>query len=584
MIVVNNYLTEGVSFSDAMDKALQEAHNQNDFVLVQEGEYKIDRPIKMTSTLYPNCRGIIGVDRKKVKIWTDRPQVKDWDPETNLTDARNDALILVERLNDKVISALTLQYKGEFYRPGVTYFGAVNGIYLEHTNHCKVSNVEVSGCNRAGVFLNTTDVGIVNYAKAGTMANKHYYEGLHPKDMGLPKGNVVTNCILHHNRVAGVLACWQLDFLAKGNHCYRNGHEKDGGTGYGITMSSGTVNSNYLIEKNLAEYNYRKGLDVHDGWDGVITDNQVYCNRFHGIAVEHRGYPGKNCIITKNDIDFDPEFRLERDDNVPEGRELNLKQDYYQQRAIRIELMPQEFQKWGNQVRDPRYVVEGNKVRGLSHDGRGEHRVIELINKNKSPDVLPNWFIRDNDIKCGKVDYILFMDSPNTVPNGLGNVTIERNRFIAENVVVVPITIQESAKLKFGEDRAIKFENNVLEVTQFNAGAKAVHYHGTAKTYSVRNNTFDLVPNLNRPVFRFICNIPDKKEELVWACEDNIFLLALANMHVFKGAQWWAAENSRVSLKNNIHYLKLKVALPDATAESPKEIQAAAAAAARAQA
>ena len=436
-----------------MDKALQEAHNQNDFVLVQEGEYKIDRPIKMTSTLYPNCRGIIGVDRKKVKIWTDRPQVKDWDPETNLTDARNDALILVERLNDKVISALTLQYKGEFYRPGVTYFGAVNGIYLEHTNHCKVSNVEVSGCNR-----------------------------------------------------------------------------------------------------------------------------------FHGIAVEHRGYPGKNCIITKNDIDFDPEFRLERDDNVPEGRELNLKQDYYQQRAIRIELMPQEFQKWGNQVRDPRYVVEGNKVRGLSHDGRGEHRVIELINKNKSPDVLPNWFIRDNDIKCGKVDYILFMDSPNTVPNGLGNVTIERNRFIAENVVVVPITIQESAKLKFGEDRAIKFENNVLEVTQFNAGAKAVHYHGTAKTYSVRNNTFDLVPNLNRPVFRFICNIPDKKEELVWACEDNIFLLALANMHVFKGAQWWAAENSRVSLKNNIHYLKLKVALPDATVESPKEIQAAAAAAARAQA
>ncbi|MGN6746708.1 hypothetical protein ACTHUL_11420, partial [Neisseria sp. P0024.S002] len=125
-------------------------------------------------------------------------------------------------------------------------------------------------------------------------------------------------------------------------------------------------------------YNYRKGLDVHDGWDGVITDNQVFNNRFHGIAVEHRGFPGKNCIITNNDITFDSNFRLDRDDDVPDGRELNLKQDYYRQCGIRVELKPQQEQPWGNEVPDPVYLIEGNRVYGINHDERGEHRVIEI--------------------------------------------------------------------------------------------------------------------------------------------------------------------------------------------------------------
>ena len=561
MIVVNNYLTQGVSFSDAMDLALKEAHEKVDYVLIKEGEYKIDRPIKITNEKFSDCLGIVGENRQKVKIWTDRPQSIDWNPNTNLTDARNDAMILLERVNKKVVSAITLEYKGEFYRKAQTYFGCVNGIYLEHTNYCKVSNVEISGCNRAGIFLNTTDVGIVNAEKVGTMAYKHHREGLHPKEMGLPKGNVVTNCVLHHNRVAGCLAAWQEDFVAKGNHAYRNGHEKDGGTGYGITMSSGTVNTNYLIEKNRVEYNYRKGLDVHDGWDGVITDNQVFNNRFHGIAVEHRGFPGKNCIITNNDITFDSNFRLDRDDDVPDGRALNFKQDYYRQCGIRVELKPQQEQPWGNEVPDPNYVIKGNRVYGINHDERGEHRVIEIYNKNTADYVVPNWDISDNDISCGKVDYIVFMDAPGNVSNGLGNVSIAHNRFSADYVIVAPITIQEATKAKFGAGRTIKVEDNFIEVISVNSGAKGIHFNGTVETYSINKNVFDLVGNLNRPIFRFQCNLDGKVEDVKWSCTNNVFAMALANIHVFKGNKWWDIQKSKVNMENNVHHLKFKIPL-----------------------
>ena len=115
-----------------MDLALKEAHEKVDYVLIKEGEYKIDRPIKITNEKFTDCLGIVGENRQKVKIWTDRPQSIDWNPNTNLTDARNDAMILLERVDKKVISAITIEYKGEFYRKAQTYFGCVNGIYLEH--------------------------------------------------------------------------------------------------------------------------------------------------------------------------------------------------------------------------------------------------------------------------------------------------------------------------------------------------------------------------------------------------------------------------------------------------------------------
>ena len=562
MIVLNNYLTEGVSFSDAMDKALQEAHNQSDFVLIKEGEYKADRTIAITNEKYTNCRGIIGEDRTRVKIWADRAQTIDWNPDLNNTDARYEALILLERVDHKVISAISLHYKGEFYRSGKSYFGSVNGIYLEHTNQCKVANVEIQGCNRAGVFLNTVDRAV-----RGEKATKHYYNGLDPKQMGLPKGNVITNCILHHNRVAGVLGGWQEDLVIRGNHCYRNGHERDGGTGYGVALSSGAVNTNYLYEKNLVEYNYRKGLDVHDGFDGTITDNQVFCNRFHGIAIEHRGYPGKNCIITNNHITFDNDFRLDRDDEVPEGQAINPRQDYYQQRAIRIELKPQQWQKWANEVPDPKYVIEGNRISGLSSDDRGEHRVLELYNKNNSDDVTPNWTIRNNIINCGKVAYVAFIDAAPDCKNGLGNVTIDNNYIIADWVEVAPFTIQEATKVKFGEGRAIKFENNYLQVTSVNSGAKAIHYNGTVETYSVKGNNFNLVPNINRPVMRFQCNLDGKADALKWSCANNTFTLALANIHIFKGATWWATDKSKVTMSGNVHHLVYKIPLDDKVVE-----------------
>ena len=153
------------------------------------------------------------------------------------------------------------------------------------------------------------------------------------------------------------------------------------------------------------------------------------------------------------------------------------------------------------------------------------------------------------------------MDAPGNVSNGLGNVSITHNRFSADYVIVAPITIQEATKAKFGAGRTIKVEDNFIEVISVNSGAKGIHFNGTVETYSINKNVFDLVGNLNRPIFRFQCNLDGKVEDVKWSCTNNIFAMALANIHVFKGNKWWDIQKSKVNMENNVHHLKFKIPL-----------------------
>ena len=69
-----------------------------------------------------------------------------------------------------------------------------------------------------------------------------------------------------------------------------NGHEADGGTGYGMAVVAGSYNYGVTYRKNTTNHNYRKGLDVHDGTGIVIEDNVLTGDRLYGIVAYNRQF------------------------------------------------------------------------------------------------------------------------------------------------------------------------------------------------------------------------------------------------------------------------------------------------------
>ena len=134
--------------------------------------------------------------------------------------------------------------------------------------------------------------------------------------------------------------------------------------------------------------------------------------------------------MINNYITFDKTFRLVADDEIP----VRTSMDYYQQRAIRIETKPQDWQPWKGQPTRPVYNVTGNVIRGVEWETdkqQGIHRVIEIRNNDQDPNVIPTWNIKDNDIEAVDVSDIMFCIAPAQVVNGLGNVVVENNRFVS---------------------------------------------------------------------------------------------------------------------------------------------------------
>ena len=110
------------------------------------------------------------------------------------------------------------------------------------------------------------------------------------ENLPLGENNRLIDSHLHHNRVAGALVSYQKDFVADNNYLAWNGHEADGGTGYGITAMAGSYNFGVTFTNNTTDHNYRKGLDVHDGNDILIANNTAIGDRLYGIAVYNRQF------------------------------------------------------------------------------------------------------------------------------------------------------------------------------------------------------------------------------------------------------------------------------------------------------
>ncbi|WP_308639499.1 right-handed parallel beta-helix repeat-containing protein [Paenibacillus silvisoli] len=168
-----------------------------------------------------------------------------------------------EGIRGVTVRGIKVMYKGHFFpRSGESYAGKVSGFFFRQCFDVRMEHVEISGFNASGITIQTFDSG--RYA-----------------------GRVrVFQCYLHHNRVAGVLFGNVDGISIIDCDLVYNGSVQDGGTGYGCAGFSRELPRNIQLIGNRANYNYRKGLDLHAGIGAVIEGNLCHGNRLYGIYAE----------------------------------------------------------------------------------------------------------------------------------------------------------------------------------------------------------------------------------------------------------------------------------------------------------
>ena len=322
--------TTGVNDSSpAIEQALAAAAKEGAAVQLN-GQLRISRPIILNTNnaAVPALFGE-GMDKTTIKFnWAQAGDYVNASHDRNELDVSKYAGIVVSGRDTAKIAdtkttlaefALVYDKTDDYYRPGQSYFGMVNGIYVDDSDNVHIDKVEVSGANRAGIYFDSnrsyreSDPNLKDTYKQLLIDGK--IDGNHP---GLPIGdnNRVTNSKLHNNRVGGLMFGYQRNFVAEGNNLLENGDSRDGGTGYGIASVSGTYNFGVKFTGNSTYRNMRKGLDIHDGDDITIVDNTLTGDRLYGIEVYNRQFPMTKVNISGNTIVPDSNNRLVNDDDL----------------------------------------------------------------------------------------------------------------------------------------------------------------------------------------------------------------------------------------------------------------------------
>ena len=304
----------------------------------------------------------------------------------------------------------------------------------------------------------------------------------------LPTGenNRIENSYLHHNRVAGALVSYQEKFVADNNTFSYNGHAGDGGTGYGIATMAGSYNFGVTFSNNRTDHNYRKGLDVHDGTDIVISNNISNGDRMYGIAVYNRQFAMENVKITGNTIIQDAKFHLLHDDNA--------ECTYYGYSGIQLQTNTQNKNLYTHD--NARYEISGNTISGLTLFKDDIHTYgIEFRNHENTASY--NLDITGNTINGTSSRYLIAAINDTTMGNnaglGSGNINISGNTAQIGEIAAdtVPVYVEEkSATLT--QRGSVNVGNNDIAIGQSNGSAEAVRLIGNAKTYTVHDNHFKL--------------------------------------------------------------------------------------------
>ena len=324
-----------VEASDALQRALKAANEVEGGAAVMVSGNVLLKKTLVIDENYSNVKGLIGSgpSRNNTKILFDKKQDGEHDPETNLTDNRYESAILIQNKNNFTVGRLTVEHAydssdytkdNEFYRKGKSYFGRSNGIYVNDSSHVTINDVRALKFNRAGVFFGSSKATAQEYDADGrpipnsSISEKvsNEVKSIGDPDVPIMDGNKVTNSFLHNNRVAGVMFGYQRDFLVENNILSYNGHALDGDTGYGATSIEGSYNDGITYTGNYTNYNYSKGLDIHDGNRILIENNVSLGDRLKGIEVYNHANPMTDVIVRNNNVTQNPNSKLGNDDNA----------------------------------------------------------------------------------------------------------------------------------------------------------------------------------------------------------------------------------------------------------------------------
>lgn len=176
----------------------------------------------------------------------------------------------VNRTKKLTMEDMELQYTGQFDY-GTSYGGIVAGIDINTTSGCeriRLKNIKAYGFNFAGIAV----------GRVGTFANPNSYI----KDV------VIEKCHSHSNRACGIWYGWVDGITLHRNRMEYNGLSGDVGTGYGCAGASDAYPKNVTVTNNFSNFNWRKGIDLHAGYNVMITNNQLLGNFMFGIAMPIR--------------------------------------------------------------------------------------------------------------------------------------------------------------------------------------------------------------------------------------------------------------------------------------------------------
>ena len=526
--------TGKVEASDSLQKALKAANEVEGGAAVMVSGNVLLKKTLVIDENYTNVKGLIGSgpSRNNTKILFNKKQDGEHDPETNLTDNRYESAVLIQNQKDFTVGRLTVEHAydssdytkdNEFYRKGKSYFGRSNGIYVNDSSNVTINDVRAMKFNRAGVFFSSSKATAQEYDASGkpirysSISEKvsNEVKSIGDPDVPIMDGNKVTNSFLHNNRVAGVMFGYQRNFVVDNNILSYNGHVLDGGTGYGAASMAGSYNDGITYTGNYTNYNYRKGLDIHDGNKILIENNISLGDRLNGIEVYNRANPMTDVIIRNNKVTQDPNSKLENDDDDPAR--------YRGYTAISI-LTNEKNHKWTKPLDKGRYVISNNTIEGLTKSfENGQLGTFGILFRNNESSNDYSLNIEGNTITGDSTDYIISVNN-NTAQasrgvegGGSGDITISRNKIEVDDIKQLPIYINDDTtyvasvidrttgkrvnkvtKVPFTKTRgSINIDNNELTVSKIKSRWKnAVAIESTnAASIAVNSNTFKYKDN-----------------------------------------------------------------------------------------
>ena len=468
---------------------------------------------------HSNVTGLFGDGPGTTVLKTNLVQLGNpWDSNENDTDNRNHAVLLVENQNGFLVKDLSVSIQnlkeafGEqhdgFYVKGMPYYGKVDSVLINDSDNVTVENVEASGANKAGIrfgssYNSVSNISLPGWGRPRSVSN--LIAGKAPgytfSSLNLGENNKVLNSNTHNNRVAGVQFSYQTNILIEGTTTSENGHKLNGSTGYGFASEAGSYNNGIVFRNNTSTYNYRKGLDIHDGDRILIENNISYGDRLLGISVYNRNFKMENVVIRNNVVTQDKTNRLVRDDLKVDGK-FTHGHDYLQYEAIHLQTN-EKSQDLSADGAVGYFEISNNRIQDLDSSGRTatnqDYNTNAILVRMQEPYLNYVLNIKNNQITGHSAnDLIKMINSSNDnirgtatlsdtskFANGLGygsgSINISNNKVELEELYGDPnkdlsaITIAEStsnfnvadSKIRANQDKfrgSVVFQNNDIKV------------------------------------------------------------------------------------------------------------------------